>query len=218
MKALLKSLRRTARRDCAPCLILSVSLVLLAAGCLSRPALVRQNFALQVPSITNTAAPANGRVLALRSVEVSPLFAGRALVYRTGPNAYELDSYAGFLIAPDRALAIPIRAYLRNSGLFADVVEPGSPVKADEVVDVHVSEFYGDFRKSEPPSAVLSLRMIFFENKNFVTTQVILNKEYSRRVPLKTNTATDLVAAYDQALAEIMTQVSSDFAGIGKGQ
>lgn len=239
MKAILPdSIERAARRDCAPyhltdfgnpssppgtrhpsrysVLAACVALMLLAAGCLSRPALVRQNFALQNPPATNSVAATNSHVLSLRSVDVSPLFAGRALVYRTGPNSYELDSYAGFLVAPDRALAIPIRSHLRNSGLFADVIEPGNPVHADEFLEVHVSEFYGDFRKSEPPAAVLSLRVIFFESKNFATAQVILNKEYSRRLPLKSNTAADLVAAYDQALAEIMAEVATDLAAANK--
>jgi cholesterol transport system auxiliary component len=178
---------------------------------------MRQNFALQNPPATNSIAATNGIVLTVRSVEVSPLFAGRALVYRTGPNSYELDSYAGFLVAPDHALAIPIRSYLRNSGLFQDVVEPGSPVKADESVEIHVSEFYGDFRKPGPPAAVLSLRMIFFEARNFSVSQVVWQKDYSRRVPLKSNTAADVVAAYDQALAEIMTEATSDLASTSKG-
>ena len=187
-------------------------LSLFLAGCLSRPALRRENFALQDPPLLQTAPAAQGAVLQLRSVKVSPIFAVRALVYRTGQDSYELDPYAGFLISPERALAIPIRTYLRNSGLFQDVVEPGSPIQPDEFLEIHVSEFYGDFRKSEAPDAVVSLQAILVESVSDDGSKIALNRHYNRRVPLKENTAAAVVAGYDEALAQIMKELLSDLA------
>jgi cholesterol transport system auxiliary component len=187
-----------------------VGVGLLLSGCLSRPALKRQTFALLDPPPGQTNTAPQGAVLQLRSVEVSPLFAGRALVYRTGQDAYELDPYAGFLVRPDGALAIPLRSYLRNSGLFRDVVEPGSPIKADEFLEVHVSEFYGDFRKSETPGAVVTLRFVLVQPSDGGGSRIGLNREYSRRVPLKSNTAEEVVAGYDEALAQIMKELVTD--------
>ena len=192
--------------------VFSLVLSLCLTGCLSRPALVHQTFALQTPAITNTA-PATGRVLVLRPVEVSPLFAGQALVYRTGPNAYETDPYAGFLVPPSRALAIPVRAYLANSGAFADVVEPGSLLTAGQQLQVYVTELYGDFRQPAQPAAVLSLRMVLATAEG----NVILQKVYSRSMPLQKNTATAVVAGYDQALAGIMADFSADWAAGNTG-
>ncbi|HTY89384.1 MAG TPA: ABC-type transport auxiliary lipoprotein family protein [Candidatus Acidoferrum sp.] len=194
----------TARR---PYLFLfSLVLGLFLTGCLSRPALQHQAFALQTPAVTNM--PATGSVLLFQPVEVSPLFAGQALVYRIGPNAYETDPYAGFLVSPARALAIPIRAYLANSGAFANVVEPGNPLAPTQELRVQVGELYGDFRRPGHPAAVLSLRFEFVSAGG----NVIRQKQYSRSVPLKINTAPAVVAGYDEALAGIMADVAADLA------
>lgn len=182
---------------------------LLLAGCLSRPALVRQTYALQVPSATNSAASGD-RILAIRTCRVSPLFAGRSLVYRTGPNTFETDPYAGFLVSPDDAIEIPVRTYLRKSGSFKAVVEPGSTLKADSVLEIHVTELYGDFRTKQSPSAVLSLRAVFFEAGTKGGEKVLFQRDYSRVEPLSENRATAVVAGWNQALSEILSEINTD--------
>ncbi|MFO1476315.1 MAG: ABC-type transport auxiliary lipoprotein family protein [Verrucomicrobiota bacterium] len=184
---------------------------ILVSGCLSRPALTRQNFALQNPPAEDRQTN-SGPVLEMRTPGISPLFARRALVYRTGSDSYELDPYAGFLIPPERTLAIPIRSYLRNSGLFQDVVLEDSPLKPELVIEIRVSELYGDFRKSAPPGAVLSLHALVVQPNNTATPAILLNKDYSSRIALKDNTAACLVAGYDEALAQIMKQLTADLA------
>ena len=191
-------------------LLLSLALCFVLTGCLSRPAMVRQNFALQTPAATNTAAAKSERVLAVRSCEVSPLFAGRSFVYRTGPDTYEVDHYAGFLVPPDRAIVLPVRARLRNAGAFKDVVEPGSQLRANTFLEIHVGEFYGDFRKPGDFAAVLTLRLIFYDAATSSAGKIFLQKDYSRRVPVKENLAAAVVAGWNQGLAEIMAEVASD--------
>ena len=191
------------------CLPTVLALTLLLTGCLSRPGTERQNFALQTPALTNTAAAGTG-VLAIRSCEVSPLFANRALVYRTGPNTYETDPYAGFLIPSGQALSIPVRAYLANSGLFGSVSEPDSSVLADRFLQVYVTELYGDFQKSGEPAAVLSLRVTLFESEQGRAGKHLFQKNYTQRVTLSKNTAAAVVAGWDQALGQIMGEVVND--------
>lgn len=193
----------------AGCLLLAMTLLL--AGCLSKPALRRQSFAFQNPPTTGAPAKAT-RVLALRPCNVSPTFAGRSLVYRTGPDSYELDPYAGFLVQPGQALAIPLRGYLRNTGLFADVVETGSPVTPNLLLDVHVTELYGDFRDSASPKAVLSLELRLFGAEQGKPGELLLRKDYSHTVPLEDKTAAGVMAGWDKDLAEIMTAVAADLA------
>lgn len=191
---------------------LPLALLLALSGCLSRPALVRQSFALQSPPAASAVAAKGDRVLALRTVKVSPLFQDRSLAYRTGPDAYELDPYASLLVPPNRALAIPLCAYLRNSGAFKNVVEPRSPLAADTFLDVSVGELYGDFRQADQPAAVLSMRLLLFRGGNGKAPELLLQKDYSRRIPLPQKTAASVVAGWDKALAEIMAKVSSDLA------
>jgi cholesterol transport system auxiliary component len=183
----------------------SIALAIFLTGCLSRPALVHQDFALQTPAAIVSATGGRG-VLAVQPVEVSPLFASHALVYRTGPNTYEADPYAGFLVAPGDALGIPLRAYLANSGVFANVIAVGGPLKASQLLQVQATELYGDFRQPGPPAAVLSLRLVLVNAGG----NVLWLKDYARSVTLKKNTAAEVVAGYDRALAEIMTEVAAD--------
>jgi len=181
-------------------------------GCLSHTAPVRQTFALETPPPTNSVAAKGQAVLAIRTLQVSPLFAGRSLVYRTGAERYELDPYAGFLVDPTHALAIPMRRYLRNPGAFKDVVEPGSQLEADTFLEVYVSELYGDLRPSNPPAAVLSMRMLFFAAGSEKMPRPFLERNYTHRVPLRQKTAASLVAAWNQALAQAMTELAADLA------
>ena len=179
-------------------------------GCLSRPALVHQTFGLHA---TTTAQNTNGTgqgVLSVRSVQISPMFEGRAFVYRVGPDLYEVDPYAGFIVPPGRALAIPMRTCLRSSGVFADVIDPGSGLEANSFLEVHAQELYGDFRKAGSPAAVLSLRFLLFDSGTGQEQKLVMRKDYTRRVQLKEQTAAALAAGWNQALTEIMTEATSD--------
>ena len=195
-------------------------LVLMAgglAGCMSRPALEHQTFVLQPTMPVNTATPKGQAIVAIRTMEVSPLFESRAFVYRTGADRYQVDPYAGFLISPSGALGIPIRDYLRQSGVVKDVVEPGSPLQADTVLEIHVTELYGDLRSGQP-AAVLSMRFMFFDARKPKTEPPFLEKTYQRRIPLQEKTAAALVAGWNQALAQTLGEVTSDLASAKTGQ
>jgi cholesterol transport system auxiliary component len=182
------------------------------SGCLSRPALVRQTFALTSPAPSEAQVKPGEGTIALRACTVSPLFANRPLVYRLGPETYEQDPYAGFLVNPSDALAIPVRGYLRNSGAVGDVAEPGSLLAVDRWLEVYASELYGDFQNPKQPAAVLTMRFIFFRAKQDSPNGVLLDRSFSRRIPLTENTATAVVAGWNQALAEIMSEVAANLA------
>jgi len=185
-------------------LLFCTTLGLFLAGCLSKPALGEKRFAFQTPAISKSAAGMD--TLVVPPVEVSPSFAKQALVYRIGPNEYETDPYAGFLASPDQSLTIPIRASLANSGLFSTVTGPDSLIKPDRVLQIYVTELYGDFRDAKQPAAVLAMHVVFASFGG----DVILQKEYSRHVTIQKNTAAAVVAGWDQALDEIMGELVSD--------
>ena len=192
--------------------VLSLAVVGTFTGCLSRPAIDHQTFALSAESTTqNTNATGRG-VLMLRSVQVSPLFEHRSFVYRVGPDMYESDPYSEFIIPPGRALSIPVRACLQNSGVFEDVVESTSEIQPDSTLEVHARELYGDFRKPAEPAAVLALTLWLFETPAGENHKLIYHKDYARRVALKDRTPVALAAGWNQALSEIMTQACADIA------
>src|SRR5437899_249811 len=133
-------------RSLAPLLLAACVLV----GCASNPRWRRQVFAFSRPADPPTT-NAQTNIVALNRVSISPLFQNRSFTYRTAENRYEQDPYAGFLIPPERALAEAIRAWIRASGVFGYVVEPGSGLTPTLVAEVSVNELYGDFRKASQP-------------------------------------------------------------------
>ena len=180
---------------------LSLVTVLACGGCLSKPALKRQNFAFDNPP--PVAPSQTGPVISVRAVIVSALFDRQAFVYRMSTEAYETDPYAQFLVAPSRAITIAVRENLLNSGLFKDVVGAGSLLKADKTVEVYVTELYGDFSKDGKPAAILSLRVLVSDAASSA------HKSFARRIALKENTAAAVMTGWDQAMSEIMKDVAS---------
>ena len=193
----------------------SLALILLATailcGCASSPGWKRRVFAFSLPAdppITN----AQTNMVALSRVSISPLFQSRSFTYRTAENSYEQDPYAGFLIPPERALAEPIRAWLRASGLFGRVVEPGSGLAPTLVVEVSVNELYGDFRKASQPVGTMEIHFICYEVKDGAAGRIVLDKVCARETPLTRKTPDALMAAWDADLREIMEAINSEYA------
>jgi cholesterol transport system auxiliary component len=180
------------------------------SGCLSRPALHRQTFAFTAPEMAPTNA-ATARVLGIRNLEITAPFEGRPLVYRTGDNAYERDPYAEFLDTPAESLLVTIREWLRDNGSFALVVGPRSSLKPNTFAEIGVTRLYGDFRQPQQAAAVLSMRFLFFDATNGLPGKVLLERKYSRSIALKSATPAALMEGWNQALTQILTQVTSDF-------
>ena len=179
-------------------------------GCLSRPALNKQTFAFDAPAISAANAVVGDRVLDIRSLQIAVPFDSRSFVYRTGEFSYVRDPYAGFLEPPVEEMAAPVRSWLRGGG-FGTVTEAGSVLKPDTLVEITISQLFGDFRPSEHPAAVLTIRFVFFDASNGLPGKVILQQAYSRRIPLDAPTAATLMDGWNRALTEILAEVSSDF-------
>jgi hypothetical protein len=186
------------------CLLLAI---LVCNGCLTRPALRRENFAFQNPPPPQTP-PTSGIIIAVNSVDVSPLFDKNSFTYRTGPVSYESDPYAGFMVPPDQAIAIAMRAHLVASGKFRNVIEPGGMLNGSQSVEAYVSELYGDFSQPGKGVAVLSMRISVYDPR--FGRSPIMQKDYSERVPVQKNTAADVMAGWNTALDQIMTEFTSD--------
>jgi cholesterol transport system auxiliary component len=193
----------------------SLVLMLLAAanlcGCASGPEWQRRVFAFSLPAdppITH----AQTNVVALSRVSISPLFQSRSFTYRTAENSYKQDPYAGFLIPPERALAEPIRAWLRASGVFGRVAEPGSGLTSTLIAEVSVNELYGDFRNASQPVGTMQIHFICYEVKDGASGRIVLDKVCAHETPLTRKTPDALMAAWDADLREIMAEINSAYA------
>lgn len=186
----------------------------LFTGCLSRPSLNTQTLAFgQHSGAVHATAVLTERVVSIRSLRVAAPFEDRSLVYRVGDFSYSADPYAEFLVAPAESLRAPIRSWMRQSGLFRTVVEPGSALKPNTVAEITVVELYGDFREPHKPEAVLTIRFVLLDALNGIPEKLAFDREYSRRVLLQVPKPNALMAGWNKALEEILAQFGSDLRG-----
>ena len=198
-------------------------LLLLAAvggltGCLSKPALNKQTFAFNVPPAATTNHFDHHCILGVRKLQIAAPFEGRSIVYRTGEFSYERDPYAEFLEAPGDELLPVMNEWLRRSGNFDAVVAAGSALKPDLLVEINVSQLFGDFRQPKHPAAILAVRFVFLEATNGILGRPVFNKDYTQSIPLRGPAADALMAGWNQALANIAVEVSSDLGSIKTAQ
>ncbi len=182
----------------------------LLTGCLARPHLEKQTFVFATPPAARLKAAAGGRALGLRSVEVAEPFEGRSFVYRTGESSYDRDPYAEFMAPPEEELVSPVCSWLRSTGIFSAVEETGSVFKPNTLVEVHVTQLYGDFRQGESAAAVLAMRFEFFDAPNGIPGKALLQREYASKVVLKERTAVALMAGWNEGLTQILDSTGSD--------
>jgi ABC-type uncharacterized transport system auxiliary subunit len=194
--------------------IVNILAILAAAlslcGCLSKPPLHKQTFTFGAPPSTAGGAVAGDCVLGVRHLRIAPPFDGRSLVYRTGEFSYVRDPYAEFLDPPEEEMMAPVRGWLRRAGGFSDVVDAGSALKPSTVVEIRLTDLYGDFRLSEHPCAVVTMSLVFFEATNGVPTKPILQQEYSRSITVTAPNAAALMKGWNEAFGGIFAEVASD--------
>ena len=194
-------------RSLAPMLFAAAVL----CGCASDPVWKRQVFAFSQPAdppATNV--PSN--IVALNRVSISPLFQSRSFTYRKAEDSYEQDPYAGFLIPPERALGEAIRAWLRASGVFGRVLDPGSGLAPTLIAEVSINELYGDFRKSSQPAGIIEVHFVCYEVKDEAAGRIVLDKVCTRETPMTRKTPGALMAAWNADLREIMDEINSAYA------
>jgi len=189
-----------------------VFLALGLAACLGQPHPVKNRYALALPEAAFGEAvnAAGRRTLLLGAVTASPVYDGRALWYRLGPDRYESDFYNEFLAPPTRLLAEAAADRLtRASRLFRVTTAPGL-VTADYGLEIHIQDIYGDFRPDDPARAVLNLRFVLSDLRPSAP-RVALDRLYpcARSLPARGGAA-GLVATYGLCLADILEEVARD--------
>lgn len=182
------------------------------SGCLTRPALHRDQFLISAVALPRSAQPVVDDVVSLAGVVVAPSFSGRQFVYRMTDAAYEVDSYAGFLVPPDRMFGTAARESWRRAGIFRDVLEPESRQLAGRTIEMSVLELYGDFRQPTEPAAVLTIRFVLTERKASGTAQPVV-REFTRKIRLSERTAAAVAQGWQKGFGEILSDWNKEIAG-----
>jgi len=198
----------------------AMSLLALALACaacvkLERQPLDKHYYALEAarpaaaqPAASTTIPVRSAETLLVRRLEAAPRISGRELVYRTAPSAWTADYYNLFFVSPADMLTQDLRAWLGSAHVFANVVDPASLAPSGYILEGNVSALHGDFAV-KPAQAVAEMQFILLKNTPG-ERQVVLTREYSRRVPLAANTPQELVRALREAVSGVYAGLEAD--------
>ena len=192
------------------CLVVTMTSL---AGCLdlkkSYPE--KRSFVLDVGEPQQQETAANGAiVLKINKFRVSPLFAGRAMVYRVADLQYESDFYDEWFVAPGTLVTQQVHHWLANSPGIQLVVMGTNHVEPTHLLEGTVTEFYGDFRAD--PRAVLGLELLVIDASH--GRESFFRRTYHQDVQLSARSSDALARGLTEALRAILIDVAKEIAAL----
>jgi cholesterol transport system auxiliary component len=183
-----------------------------AAGCfdLKKSYPEKRSFVLDVGEPQHEAAADGTIVLRINKFRVSPLFAGRAMVYRVAELQYESDFYDEWFVAPGTLVTQQVHRWLSSSAGIQLVVMGTNHVEPTHLLEGTVTEFYGDFRES--PRAVLGLELHVIDAIH--ERQQVFRRMYRQDVPLRERSSDALAQGLTEALRAILIDVARELAAL----
>jgi cholesterol transport system auxiliary component len=149
-------------------------------------------------------------VLKINKFRVSPLLAGRAMVYRVADLQYESDFYDEWFVAPAALVTQQVQQWIARSSGFDMVMLGMNHVEPTHLLEGTVTEFYGDFRAA--PKAVFGIEVHLLDALH--DRQAFLRRTYRREVPLKDRSSEALAAGLTEALRTVLVEVTEDLAAV----
>ena len=197
------------------CKLVCLASVLLAmAACLnlnkSYPA--KRSFVLDVSSASREPAPEATTVLKISKFRVSPLFVGRAMVYRIGELQYENDFYDEWFVSPGALLTQQFHDWLSRTGRFRFILVGTNHIEPTHRLQGSVAEFYGDYRLTESPKAVFGIELLLLDGLN--ERQAIFRRTYHEEVPLADRSPDALAGGLTQAVRLVLVDLERELAEV----
>ncbi len=200
-------------------LLLAALLAAASAGCLGlERSYPQKRYFLIDATRGGDPLPAQGErpLLLIRRLDVSPGWVDPNLVYRRLDGSWESDFYNRFFVPPAAMLTGEVREWLRSSGLFAHVVEPGSQAEPDLILEGSITALYGDFAAPSLPQAVMEMQFLLVDPADGY--RVRFEGDYRSSFPAEAAEPEALVEAWDQALADLLARLEGDLARVcGEG-
>ncbi|HUU49893.1 MAG TPA: hypothetical protein VMW81_02905 [Nitrospinota bacterium] len=189
------------------------ALLFLFFGCLQggdRVAVEKRYFAIDVSRPgEEVSSSKKGVVLRVQKFRVSARYRGKGLIYRTDEDSYESDFYNEFFVPPGPMIAENVHDWLSKSGLFQNIVKSSSRAESTYVLEGVVLPIYGDYRNTKAPKAVLGIEF-FVINDASSLSDIVFQKRYLKKVPLKEKSPDGLVKGWNEALKQILVDFEKD--------
>jgi cholesterol transport system auxiliary component len=173
----------------------------------------RNYYILNVSNKDQNPSPVSETVLEVRRFEISPSFANREFVYRNGDLSYVSDFYNQFFRPPSSLITEEVRKWLSESGQFKYVVDSSNSVEPNYVLEGNISELYGDFRATNEPKSVLGIQF-FLTEETSANPKIVFQNNYRSEVVLSSNSPSELVKGWNEALQKILTALQGDIKNV----
>jgi cholesterol transport system auxiliary component len=183
-------------------------LIITLTGCLSlsKSYPEKRSFVLDVGAPPQETPSNSIKVLKINRLRVSPLFAGRAMVYRTADLQYESDFYDEWFVTPSVLVTQQLQNWLAHSGRFLLVLQGTNHIEPTHFLEGTVTEFYGDFRES--PRAVLGIEFHLLDAMN--EGQLSFRRTYHQDIPLTDRSPDALARGLTEALRTVLVTLTKD--------
>jgi cholesterol transport system auxiliary component len=193
-------------------LVCLATLLLAVAACLNKSYQEKRSFVLDVSSESREPASESPIVLKIRKFRVSPLFGGRAMVYRIGELQYENDFYDEWFVSPSLLLTRQFHDWLSKTGRFRFVLVGTDHVEPTHLLEGSVAEFYGDYRLAQSPKAIFGIELLLLDRLN--EPQVIFRRTYHKEVPLADRSPDALAGGLSQAVRLVLVDLEREIAEV----
>lgn len=191
--------------------IVCVLLLLFIVGCggPGKAPAVRRYYALELERQAQNLQPQSDTILEIRPFGMSPSFAEKELVYRTGEFSYESDFYNQFVSDARLQITEQTHRWLSDSGYFSSVALGGSTLEPTHILEGDIASLYGDFRNKSDAHAVMEIEFFLIDVKSSKAT-VVFSKLYEAREKVGQAKVEKVVEAYNQCLEQILQVFEGD--------
>jgi cholesterol transport system auxiliary component len=186
-----------------------VGLLFFCLGC--NQAENHRYFLLGVQRDGNPQTLSHKSILTVRPFSLSPGYHPKELTYRTGDFQYETDYYNRFITDVGRQIAEQTRRWLADAGLFANVVPPGSTMRATHLLEGNVTRLYGDFRDKTNAQAVVEVTFYLLDITNR-DPKILFHETFHITTAVPENKVELLIEAYNAGLSKILEQFEGKLA------
>ena len=139
------------------------------------------------------------------TVSVLPPYNVRNLIMRKSDVEYKTSYYTELLLSPSENFRSACYIWFASSGIFRDVSVVDKSGMTHRLV-VTVTAFYGDSTEQE---AILKIKASLLDEKT-EGLRVLFSNNYVQKIDLPEASAEELIRAYNQALAQILTDCEKD--------
>jgi ABC-type uncharacterized transport system auxiliary subunit len=187
--------------------LLAASL-LLATGCLGKPAPRERTFRLALAPPDRLAAPIFSGILEVDRLRAHAVARRTALVYVEDASATELrtSSTEHWADSPTLLVQREMAAYLHSAGVADRVLTPELGIEPDYRLSGDIVRFE-ERRGGGPPQVVVELSLVVSDERR---RAILLQRSYREERDAQGLDAEDAVRAYDAALSGILARFVAD--------